>query len=320
MVSAQNLDNGLYARIDTSRGEITVRLFYERAPLTVTNFVGLTEGTIDSSRGDDVRFFDGLRFHRVVADFVIQGGDPAGNGTGGPGYTFPDEFHPELRHSGPGVLSMANRGPDTNGSQFFITLAETPWLDDRHAVFGEVIQGMDVVRRVEQGDTMESVEIIRVGRDARRFRADQASFQQLVQEAQAADAAETEAARQQQLTAAEQILPDAEVTDSGIRFAVEQSGSGTRPQRGQTVIAHYEGRFLNGQLFDSSRQRGEPIEFPVGAGRVIQGWDETLLEMQPGEIRTVIIPPELAYGEQGAGGVVPPGAYLWFRIELLEVR
>lgn len=320
MVSAQNLENGLYARIDTSRGDIVVRLFYQRAPLTVTNFVGLAEGTIDSSRGDDVRFYDGLRFHRVVADFVIQGGDPAGNGTGGPGYTFPDEFHPELRHSGPGILSMANRGPDTNGSQFFITLAETPWLDDRHAVFGEVIEGMDVVRRVEQGDILESVEIIRVGRDARGFTADQSSFQRLLQDAQAAEVAEAQQAREQQIAAAAQILPDAEVTESGIRYTIDQPGNGSRPRRGQTVAAHYEGRLLNGQLFDSSRQRGEPIEFPVGAGRVIAGWDEMLLQMQPGEIRTVIIPPELAYGERGAGGVIPPGAFLWFRIELVELR
>lgn len=176
---AQQLPDGVYARMQTSRGEILLRLEHDRVPLTVANFVGLAEGTIGHNRGAGVRFFDGLTFHRVIDNFMIQGGDPAGNGTGGPGYTFADEFHPQLRHSRAGVLSMANRGPNTNGSQFFITHNATPWLDGGHAVFGHVVSGQDVVNAVRQGDRIERVEIERVGQSAEGFQVTQESFDRL---------------------------------------------------------------------------------------------------------------------------------------------
>ncbi|MFP4511047.1 MAG: peptidylprolyl isomerase [Spirochaetaceae bacterium] len=176
---AQSLSDGLYARMQTNRGTILLELEFERTPLTVANFVGLAEGTISHSRSGSPRFFDGLRFHRVIADFMIQGGDPLGNGTGGPGYTFADEFHPELRHNGPGVLSMANRGPATNGSQFFITHTATPWLNDAHTVFGRVIEGQDVVDAIRQGDSIQSVRIERVGSAAEAFQVDQQMFDRL---------------------------------------------------------------------------------------------------------------------------------------------
>jgi len=174
------LPDGLYAKIMTSKGDIIVRLEFERTPLTVTNFVGLAEGTKDSNRGKGVRFYDGLTFHRVIPDFMIQGGDPNGNGTGGPGYTFSDEIYSTLRHDAPGILSMANAGPDTNGSQFFITHTKTPWLDGKHTVFGRVIEGQDVVNAVRQGDTINRINIIRIGKKAAAFKADQVSFEMLL--------------------------------------------------------------------------------------------------------------------------------------------
>ncbi|TVQ35776.1 MAG: peptidylprolyl isomerase [Spirochaetaceae bacterium] len=171
-----SLPDGLYAHIETSRGTIIVELEFQRTPMTVMNFVGLAEGTIEHSRGSGVRFYDGLTFHRVIQDFMIQGGDPEGSGSGGPGYRFPDEFHPELRHDAAGILSMANAGPDTNGSQFFITHTATPWLDDAHTVFGRVVSGQDVVDSIQRRDRMERVRIQRVGTDAEGFRADQQAF------------------------------------------------------------------------------------------------------------------------------------------------
>lgn len=135
------------ATIETTKGDIVVELYEQRVPKTVANFVGLVE------KG----FYDGLKFHRVIDNFMIQTGCPQGTGTGGPGYTFEDEFHPELRHTGPGILSMANAGPNTNGSQFFITHVACPWLDRKHAVFGKVQSGQDVVDRIAQGDTMTKI-------------------------------------------------------------------------------------------------------------------------------------------------------------------
>jgi cyclophilin family peptidyl-prolyl cis-trans isomerase len=174
------LSDGLYAKIITSKGDILIKLEFEKTPLTVTNFVGLAEGTKDSNRGKGVRFYDGLTFHRVIPDFMIQGGDPNGNGTGGPGYTFPDEIYSTLRHDVPGILSMANAGPDTNGSQFFITHTKTPWLDGKHTVFGRVIEGQDVVNAIRQGDTINHIHIIRIGKKAAAFKADQVSFEMLL--------------------------------------------------------------------------------------------------------------------------------------------
>lgn len=175
-----SLPDGLYAVIHTSKGAITIELFYEKAPLTVTSFVGLAEGAIKSSRPAGVPFYDGLIFHRVIKDFMAQGGDPEGIGSGGPGYKFPDEFHPELSFRQPGTLGMANAGPNDNGSQFFITTTDQTRLNYMHAVFGRVVSDLAVVLEIEQGDVMEKVEILRIGENAGAFKADQESFNQLL--------------------------------------------------------------------------------------------------------------------------------------------
>ncbi len=180
----KNLPDGVYADMETSKGRILLQLEYEKTPLTVANFVGLAEGTKyysktpgEPPRKQDKPFYDGLTFHRVIPNFMIQGGDPIGNGTGGPGYSFRNEIDPSLKHDRAGIFSMANAGPDTNGSQFFITHKDTPWLDGRHTVFGHVVEGQDVVNKIERGDTIKSVKILRIGEKAKAFKGDEADFQ-----------------------------------------------------------------------------------------------------------------------------------------------
>ena len=164
------MENGIYAKIITDKGDILVNLEYKLTPITVSNFIGLSLGTLSNySNRKNARFYDNLSFHRVIPDFMIQGGCPNGNGMGGPGYNFKDEFHPNLKHDKPGVLSMANAGPNTNGSQFFITHLPTPWLDGKHSVFGNVIEGQSIVDSISNGDKIQKVEIIRIGDDAEKF-------------------------------------------------------------------------------------------------------------------------------------------------------
>ena len=219
-LDAQELADGLYAKISTGRGDIVLRLEYEKTPMTVMNFVGLAEGAIRADGRSGKPFYDGLKFNRVIADFMIQGGDPAGTGSGGPGYTFPDEIDASLRHSGPGVLSMANRGPGTNGSQFFITHKETPWLDGKHTVFGRVVSGQDVVDKIRQGDVMKKVTIIRQGAKAKAFAADQAAFDAAVRSAGERAARKVEDEKKAVFARIEELLPGAQKSPSGDRKSV----------------------------------------------------------------------------------------------------
>jgi peptidylprolyl isomerase len=317
-VSEDNsLGEGLFARISTARGDIVVRLEFEKAPLTVCSFVALAEGKMNAAQGRP--FYDGLTFHRVVPDFMIQGGDPAGNGTGGPGYQFPDEIDPSLRHDGPGVLSMANAGPGTNGSQFFITHVETPWLDGRHTVFGRVIRGQRTVDSIEQGDKIQSVRIIRNGEAANAFRADQETFDGLLRNASAAEEAKKKARREADLAGIREQYPNVTASPSGILYEILSQGSGPKPGAGDTVRLNYRAMFLDGRVFDSSDTTGIPLEFPAGVGRVLPAFDETALDMRLGERRLAIIPPELAYGERGAGDVIPPNSFLVMEFELTGI-
>jgi len=325
-IDAQNLGDGLFARITTNRGDIVVRLEYQRAPLTVCNFVALAEGKMDNSKGK--RFYDGLTFHRVISkanrdaqDFMIQGGCPLGNGRGGPGYSFPDEIDPALKHDRPGVLSMANAGPGTNGSQFFITIVPTPHLDGLHTVFGYVVQGQNIVNTTRQGDKIERIAIIRNGQAANAFKADQENFDRLRREIDEANTNKVRTQRQADIDKINSSYPNTVQTASGLRYIIQKQGKGGKPARGRTVKVHYSGRLLSGTVFDDSSLRGSPLEFQAGAGKVIQGWDETVLDMQIGEKRLVIIPPELAYGDRAVGnGLIPANSFLIFEMELISVN
>ncbi|MDR2094510.1 MAG: peptidylprolyl isomerase [Treponema sp.] len=313
------LGDGLFAWIATSRGDIVLRLEYQKAPLTVCNFVALAEGKMAVTGGKP--FYDGLKFHRVIAGFMIQGGDPLGNGTGGPGYGFPDEIDYTLKHDRAGILSMANAGPGTNGSQFFITHTATPHLDGRHTVFGRVVEGQKVVNAIQQGDKIEKITIIRNGPMANAFKTDQAAFDALLKGANAARSNRVKAKRDADLTQIKTKYPNAVETVSGLRYIIQKQGTGTKPARGKIVRVNYKGMFLSGEVFDSSDIQGGPLEFQAGVGLIIPGWEETVLDMKLGEKRLVVIPPELAYGERGAGGgAIPENSFLVFEMELVGIR
>ena len=316
------LQDGLYARIQTDKGDILLELYYKQTPLTVINFAGLAEGYLPAGgKNKGTPFYDGLKFHRVIKNFMIQGGDPLGNGTGGPGYSFPDEFVPSLKHDGPGVLSMANAGPDTNGSQFFITHLATPHLNGKHTVFGRVVKGQEVVDSIRQGDVIRTVEILRIGKEAREFTTDKTAFDQaLARSSEKGEQNIREQAEQNESTIKDK-WPEAVRTASGMWQLVTEKGSGEPPAPGSTISVHYTGRLLeNNRKFDSSYDRGEPIRFKVGTGRVIPGWDKALLTMNKGEKRVLIIPPDLAYGSRGVPGAIPPDAWLVFDVELISCQ
>lgn len=310
------MKEGLYAKFITNKGEVLIELTYDKTPGTVGNFVGLAEGKIENTAKPlGTPYYDGLVFHRVISDFMVQGGDPKGTGTGGPGYKFDDEFHPELIHDTPGILSMANAGPGTNGSQFFITHIETPWLDNKHTVFGKVIEGQDVVDAIQQGDKIEKLEIIRIGETAENWDA-AVAFENFISSKKKREAA---AIKEQEEQVAK-LTEGFEKTASGLQYKVTEEGAGKKPSKGDKVSVHYTGMLLNGTVFDSSLQRNQPIEFSVGKGQVIEGWDEGLLLLNEGAKARLFIPSNLAYGEQGAGGVIPPNTSLIFDVELVKVK
>ncbi len=310
------MQDGMDAKITTEKGTILGQLTYKETPGTVGNFVALAEGNLENdAKAQGEPYYNGLKFHRVIPDFMVQGGDPAGTGAGGPGYKFDDEFHPELKHDRPGIFSMANAGPGTNGSQFFITHVPTDWLDNKHTVFGYVVEGQDVVDSIAQGDSMQTVEIIRVGTEAEAWNAVE-SFRSF----NGAKAEREAAAKQAQADALAELTQGFEKTESGLHYQIIQKGSGVKPEKGQTVAVHYKGMFADGGVFDSSYKRGNPIEFPVGMGRVIAGWDEGIMLLDTGDKARFVIPSDLAYGSAGAGGVIPPNATLVFDVELMEVK
>ena len=310
------MQDGIYAKFNTSKGEIVVKLTHDKTPGTVGNFVALAEGKQENTaKAAGEPYYNGLKFHRVIPDFMIQGGCPLGTGTGDAGYKFDDEFHPELTHSGPGILSMANAGPGTNGSQFFITHIATPWLDNKHTVFGHLESGQDIVDAIAQGDALESIEIIRVGAEAEAwdgleaFNTFKNSGEERLAKAKALQAAELD-----------KVAAGFEQTASGLRYKIIQKGDGAKAAAGNQVSVHYEGSLLSGQVFDSSYKRNEPIDFQLGVGKVIPGWDEGIALLEVGDKARFVIPSDLAYGSAGAGGVIPPNATLIFDVELMGTK
>jgi FKBP-type peptidyl-prolyl cis-trans isomerase len=310
------MQDGLYAKINTNKGEILVALEYQKTPGTVGNFVALAEGNLENSAKPQGKpYYDGLKFHRVISDFMVQGGCPLGTGTGNPGYQFDDEFHQELTHDGPGVLSMANAGPGTNGSQFFITHVATPWLDNNHTVFGKVIEGQDIVNTIAQNDTIDTLEIIRVGETAEKYNAIEA-FRTF----EGSREKRLEEEQKEQEKELENLASGFNKTESGLRYQILQEGNGQKAENGQTVSVHYKGQLADGTVFDSSYKRNQPIDFPLGAGQVIRGWDEGISLLKVGDKARFVIPSTLGYGSAGAGGVIPPNATLVFDVELMEVK
>ncbi len=313
-----DLSDGLYADIETSKGNIIVELYFEQVPTTVSNFVALAEGNhpVVDEELSGKPYYDGLKFHRVIENFMIQGGDPSGTGSGGPGYQFDDEFSPDLKHDGPGILSMANAGPGTNGSQFFITHVETPWLDGKHSIFGKVNKGQEVVDEVEQDDIINNIKIIRVGQNAKNFNAPNI-FENYITNKSEADILKAESESE----SIKDLTEGMTKTESGIKYKISKKGTGPNAKPNDLLSVHYSLKLVDGSEIDSSFTRGAPIEFTCGVGQVIRGWDEAMQLLNKGSKATLVIPSELGYGSVGAGnGVIPPNATLIFDVELVDIK
>ena len=318
MNNYSDLSDGLYADLETSKGNIILELYYEQAPTTVSNFVALAEGNhpVVDDQHEGKRYYDGLKFHRVIENFMIQGGDPTGTGSGGPGYQFDDEFNEELKHDGPGILSMANAGPGTNGSQFFITHVETPWLDGKHSIFGKVNSGQDVVDKIEQDDIIKTVKVIRIGEAAKSFNAPE-NFENYISKKSEADILRAEAEKE----TLEKLTEGMKETESGLKYIISKKGSGPNAKKDDLLSVHYSLQLVDGSEIDSSFTRGSPIEFTCGVGQVIKGWDEAMQLLNKGSKARLVIPSELGYGSVGAGnGVIPPNATLIFDVELVDIK
>lgn len=334
------LPDGMYAQIETSKGKILLQLEFEKTPITVANFVSLAEGKnpMVSEKFKGKNFYNGLKFHRVLPNFMIQGGDPDGNGSGGPGYKFKDEFVDDLKMDKAGILAMANAGPETNGSQFFITHNETNYLNGRHTVFGHVVTGQDVVNKIAQDDQIMTIEIIKKGASAKKFDA-QKVFKDYF-DAEVGIKKENDSKYQKVITAKKDyfngLKSSAIKTESGLMYSVVQKGNGKKAKAGTPIFFHYAGYFEDGNLFDTSyenvsRDFGKldpnraaakqyiPLQFEAGKkDGMIPGFIEGLEKMSFGEKIVVFIPSNLAYGAQGAGGVIPPNTNLIFELELFE--
>ena len=320
------LENGLYAKMETTKGTLLIKLFFNESPLTVANFVGLAEGKIENTvKPKGTPFYDGIIFHRIIKDFMIQGGDPNGTGTGGPGYKFADEKN-NLKHDSKGILSMANSGPNTNGSQFFICEVPTPWLDGRHTIFGKVIEGLEIVDELAKTPTgandkpKEEVKIIKVTiiRKGKEFKNYDGAVE--FEKAKQEQIEKEKKVQEEALKKVENLKHGMTTTSSGLMYKITQEGTGIQAEKNKVVSVHYTGKLTDGNVFDSSHNRNQPIEFPLGQGRVIPGWDEGIALLKEGGKATLLIPPHLAYGASGAGGVIPPNAFLLFDVELVKVK
>ena len=348
-----NLKDGLYADIQTNYGDMLAELYYKATPGTVANFVSLAEGTntyvADSLKGK--RYYDGTKSHRVIKNFMLQAGDRTATGEGDPGYKFADEFVDTLRYTRKGQLGMANSGPATNGSQFFITEVATDWLNFRHTIFGQVIQGEDVISKITSVKTgaqdrpvdpvvIKKVEIIRVGKAAQKWDAPKV-FDAFMKE-QNAKAQKLESQKEKNLALMAEQEAKAVAQPSGIKILKLKEGNGVKPQIGSDVLVNYAG-FLRatGDLFDTNIAEIAKENDAYDAARaadpqygyipyawkyspevgLIAGFKEALLSMKVGDKIRVFIPSALAYGKQGFGnGVIPPDADLMFEIEIVDAK
>jgi cyclophilin family peptidyl-prolyl cis-trans isomerase len=351
---------GIFAEIETAKGKIVIKLEYQKTPVTVANFISLAEGTntqvVEKFKGK--HFYDGLKFHRVIKDFMIQGGDPDGTGQGGPGYAFKDEIT-DAKFDRAGILAMANAGPKTNGSQFFITHKETSWLNGKHTIFGYVVTGQEVVNAIAQDDVITKLTITRKGADATKFdaaktfkdyfagKADEDKKQAAIDAENKKKQAEIEAQKKAEYTAKfgsvmaakatelNGVKKAATTTPSGLQYTITKKGNGAKPAEGVTVFINYAGYLEDGTLFDSCienvvKQYGkydenrakangyQPMQAQAGKYQFIPGFVEGLNAMSFGDKATIFIPSKLGYGERGAGGVIPPNANIIFEVELLE--
>ena len=332
-----SVNNGIFAEIETTKGKIVVQLEYEKTPVTVANFISLAEGTNTYTTNPNLKgkpFYNGLKFHRVIKDFMIQGGDPLGNGSGDPGYKFKDEFAPDLKHDKGGILSMANSGPSTNGSQFFITHKDTPWLNGKHTVFGHVVSGMEVVNAIVQDDIMNKVTIVRKGDLAKKF--DAALVFTNYIDAKKITEEKYKVAKTEKSAYFSGVKSTATKSTTGLEYVITQKGSGKKPADGTTVYVHYAGYLEDGSLFDSSyeavnktygkfdknraAQNGyQPFPFEYGKkDGLIPGFLEGLNNLSFDDKAILFIPSQLGYGEKGAGNLIPPNTNIIFEIELLE--
>ena len=357
--SHKDLGDGVFANIETNKGAIIVRLEHEKTPVTVANFVSLAEGknTFVDEKYKGKPYYDGLIFHRIMKNFMIQGGCPDGIGTGNPGYKFMDEPHDSLLHDKKGILSMANSGPATNGSQFFITHKETPWLNGKHTVFGEVVKGIEVVDSIaavkigsrskpDVDVVMNTVKIIRNGKEAKKFDAVDIMTEYFSKEGERIAALEKEKAekaaavlkvKQDFITALPIEKKKATELPSGLRILSLREGDGPKPKIGQKALVKYAGYLENGSLFDSNykevtktydtydwnreQARGyEPIAMLFSPDSpLVPGFKEGLLSMKIGDKVRLFIPSHLGYGEHGSRGVIPPNADLVFDLEITGV-
>lgn len=334
---ATNSGEGIFATISTSKGDIVVSLEYTKAPVTVANFITLAEGKNPYVKVEKLKgkpFYDGLKFHRVINDFMIQGGDPQGTGSGDPGYSFKDEFVAELKFEKGGVLAMANSGPATNGSQFFITHKDTPWLNGKHTIFGHVVSGMENVNKIVQDDIMTKITITRKGAAAKKFDAVKVFSDEMKQGELKKEEAKKVVTQKAAYFAATKAK--ATTTASGLKYVITQKGTGVKGAEGSTIYFHYAGYFEDGNLFDSSIPNvakaygkydanrdtaGGYKAFPFTVGKkdgMIPGFIEALDMMTDGEKAIFFLPSNLAYGEKGAGGVIPPNSTLVFEIETYQ--
>jgi peptidyl-prolyl cis-trans isomerase A (cyclophilin A) len=324
------MEPGMYVEINTTKGVILGKLYYDKVPVTVANFVGLAEGKIpNTAKAPGVHFYDSLTFHRCIhtpSPFMIQGGDPAGNGSGGPGYKFGDEFDLSLKFDTTGLFAMANSGPNSNGSQFFITEGVTSWLNYKHTIFGRVIEGFGLVSQINNGEVIKSMKILRIGKEAEAF--DAAAIWAKRDELLKAKADQF-AAQKAELDKAKTIsaddfvkknYPNAIKTPTGLYYVVEKEGTGAKAEIGKNVSVNYAGYLTDGTKFDSSYDRNQPFSFVLGQHQVIAGWDEGIALMHVGSKYKLIIPAVLGYGACGAGGVIPANATLVFDTELMDVK